>query len=65
MFPSRSCRIAAVRMYCTPTVCCVQPTAYAMALVRSRPEFVAEGLRDALEYVLGIAADSRRPCSGV
>jgi len=31
--------IEAARMYCTPTVCCVHPTAYAMALVRSRPEF--------------------------
>jgi len=30
--------MAAVRMYCTPTLCCVQPTAYANALVRSRPE---------------------------
>ena len=27
MLPSSSCRIAAVRMYCTPTVWCVQPTA--------------------------------------
>ena len=25
MFPSSSWRIEAVRMYCTPTVCCVQP----------------------------------------
>ena len=27
MFPSSSWMIAAVRMICTPTVCCVQPTA--------------------------------------
>ena len=26
-------------MYCTPTVCCVQPTLYTQAVVRSRPEF--------------------------
>ena len=39
MFPSSSWMIAAVRMICTPTVCCVQPTAYANADVRSRPEF--------------------------
>ncbi len=31
--------MAAVRMYCTPTVCCVQPTEYTNAPVRSRPEF--------------------------
>lgn len=41
MLPSRLCRIDAVRMYWTPTVCCVQPTAYANAVVRSRPEFCA------------------------
>jgi hypothetical protein len=28
-----------VRMYCTPTVCCVQPTEYTNAEVRSGPEF--------------------------
>jgi hypothetical protein len=39
MLPSSVWRIAAVRMYCAPTVCCVQPTAYANAVVRSRPEF--------------------------
>jgi len=37
MLPSSICKIDAVRMYCTPTVCCVQPTAYANAVVRSRP----------------------------
>ena len=26
MFPSSSWMIAAARMYCTPIVCCVQPT---------------------------------------
>ncbi len=26
-------------MYCAPTVCWVQPTAYAQAVVRSLPEF--------------------------
>ena len=30
--------IAAVRMYWTPTVCCVQPTEYTNAPVCSRPE---------------------------
>ena len=25
-------------MFCTPTVCCVQPTEYTRAVVRSRPE---------------------------
>ena len=30
--------IAAARMIWTPTVCCVQPTAYTIELVRSRPE---------------------------
>jgi hypothetical protein len=27
VLPSSSCRIAAVRIICTPAVCCVQPTA--------------------------------------
>jgi hypothetical protein len=27
MLPSSDCTIAAARMICTPTVCCVQPTA--------------------------------------
>ena len=31
--------IDAVRMFWTPCVCWVQPTAYQMAVVRSRPEF--------------------------
>ncbi len=39
MLPSSACRIPAVRMYCTPTVWCVQPTEYTQAVVRSRPEF--------------------------
>jgi hypothetical protein len=39
MLPSSACRIAAVRMYCTPTVCWVQPRLYTNAVVRSRPEF--------------------------
>jgi hypothetical protein len=39
MLPSSSWMIAAVRMIWTPTVCCVQPTAYANEPVRSRPEF--------------------------
>ena len=30
--------IAAVRIVCTPTVCCVHATAYANTLVFSRPE---------------------------
>src|SRR5262249_50548196 len=41
MLPSSACRIEAVRMYYTPTVCWVQPTLYTKALVRSRPEFSA------------------------
>ena len=41
----RCCRAAtagshAARMYCAPTVCWVQPTAYANALVRSLPELL-------------------------
>ena len=39
MFPSSSWMIAAPRMYCTPTECCVQPTEYTHAVVRSRPLF--------------------------
>src|SRR6266568_4685480 len=31
--------MAAVRMHCTPMVCCVQPTAYTHAVVLDRPEF--------------------------
>ena len=27
MLPSSSCRMPAVRIICTPVVCCVQPTA--------------------------------------
>jgi len=38
MLPSSSWRIDAARMYCTPTVCCVHPTEYTKAVVRSRPE---------------------------
>ena len=37
--PNRSCKIVAVRMNWAPRVCCVQPTAYAKQVVRSRPEF--------------------------
>src|SRR3954469_4342250 len=37
MFPSSACRIDAVRMYWAPTLCCVQPTEYTNAVVRSRP----------------------------
>jgi len=36
--PSSICRMPAARIICTPVVCCVQPTAYTTALVRSRPE---------------------------
>lgn len=39
MLPSSVWRIEAVRMYCAPTVWCVQPTEYTQAVVRSRPEF--------------------------
>src|SRR6266496_1059905 len=39
MLPSSACRMAAVRMYWTPTVCWVQPTLYTNEVVRSRPEF--------------------------
>ena len=38
MFPSNSWRIDAARMIWTPLVWWVQPTAYANAVVRSRPE---------------------------
>ena len=37
MLPSSACRIDAVRMYWAPTLCCVQPTEYTHAVVRSRP----------------------------
>jgi hypothetical protein len=40
-FPSSSWSSAAHPMICTPYVCCVQATAYAKALVRSRPEFAS------------------------
>jgi hypothetical protein len=36
MLPSSVCRIEQVRMYCAPTLCCVQPTEYTHAVVRSR-----------------------------
>src|SRR6266702_4795141 len=39
ILPSSACRIDAVRMYCTPTVCWVHPTLYTNAVVRLRPEF--------------------------
>ena len=67
MLPSSSCRIAAVRMYCTPTVCCVQPTAYANAVVRSRPELSVSSSPTRRNSVLRDAADLARPspaCSG-
>ena len=35
MLPSRSCRIAPLRMIWLPTVCIVQPTAYMMVPTRS------------------------------
>ena len=38
MLPSSSWMIAPARMYCAPTECCVQPTLYTSAVVRSRPE---------------------------
>lgn len=39
MLPISNCRIAAVRMNCAPSVCCVHPVAYPKQVVRSRPEF--------------------------
>ncbi|MNC99417.1 hypothetical protein D3C83_177050 [compost metagenome] len=41
MLPSSSWMIEPARMYCAPTECCVQPTLYTSAEVRSRPEFSA------------------------
>ena len=41
MLPSSNWMIAPARMYCAPTECCVQPTLYTSAAVRSRPEFSA------------------------
>ena len=52
MLPSSSWMIAPARMYCAPTECCVQPTLYTSAAVRSRPEFSAHALRD-LKELLG------------
>ena len=34
MFPSSSCTIAAQRIICEPTVCCVQPSAYMIVIAR-------------------------------
>ena len=42
MLPSSSWMIAPPRMYCAPTLCCVQPTLYTNAVVRSRPEFAVQ-----------------------
>jgi hypothetical protein len=38
MLPSSSWMIEAARMFCTPVVCCVQPTEYTIIDVRSGPE---------------------------
>ena len=43
--------MAPVRMYCTPTECCVQPTLYTNAVVRSRPELLVSGLAHLAEGV--------------
>ncbi len=54
MLPSSSCRMLAVRMYCVPTVCCVHPTAYAKALVRSRPELAVSASQTFMKVSRGI-----------
>ena len=46
--------IAAVRMYWTPTVCCVQPTEYTNADVRSRPEFAQSASATSRKASLGM-----------
>ena len=46
--------IDAARTFWTPTVCCVQPTAYTIAEVRSRPEF-SHSARGDLEEILARA----------
>ena len=50
MLPSSACRIAPARMYCTPTVCCVQPTLYTRAVVRSRPELLVSASQTARKF---------------
>ena len=57
MLPSSSCKMAAVRMYCTPTVCWVQPTLYTNAVVRSGPELAVSASQTWRERVRRHAAD--------
>jgi len=43
-----------VRMYCTPTVCWVQPTLYTRAVVRSRPELLVTASQTARKFSGGM-----------
>ena len=51
-------------MYCTPTVCWVQPTLYTKALVRSRPEFAVSNSHTWAK-VSGGTPQARSTASGV
>ena len=51
MLPSSSWMIDPARMYCAPIECCVQPTLYTSAPVRSRPEFCVHASRNLQERV--------------
>jgi hypothetical protein len=46
MLPSSSCRIEAARMFRTPCVCCVQPTAYRRAYIAADAHAWAAGSAD-------------------
>jgi hypothetical protein len=49
MLPSSSCMMAAVRIICEPTLCCVQPSAYMMVMAlpgTAVPEIISQTLRN-------------------
>ena len=62
--PSRPCRIDAARMYCTPTVCWVQPTEYTHIVVRSRPELAQIASATCMNWA-GLIPQTRETISGV
>ncbi len=64
MLPSSSWTIAPERMYCAPTLCCVQPTLYTSAVVRSRFEFAVHASQTARNCSGGVP-QTRSTISGV
>ena len=64
MFPSSSCSIAMVRMFCAPLECCVQPSAYIDVMALSGADVVAIISQTCRNLSLGVP-QMRSTSSGV